>query len=75
MPKCTSLSVEAESKYGQTHCKGTKSRSLEGNVRLPGIISKKYARCINLVRGAGQLTHEVMEYLLLTWRDALSQGI
>ena len=40
-----------------------------------GIISKKYARCINLVRGAGQLTHGVMEYLLLTWRDALSQGI
>ena len=50
-------------------------RSFEGNVCAPGIISKKYARCINLVRGAGQLTHEVMEYLLLTWRDALSQGI
>ena len=50
-------------------------RSFEGNVRAPGIISKKYARCINLVRGAGQLTHGVMEYLLLTWRDALSQGI
>ena len=50
-------------------------RSFEGNVSAPGIISKKYARCINLVRGAGQLTHEVMEYLLLTWRDALSQGI
>ena len=74
MPKCTSLSVEAESKYGQTHCKGTKREVLKG-MCARGIISKKYARCINLVRGAGQLTHEVMEYLLLTWRDALSQGI
>ena len=50
-------------------------RSFEGNVRPPGIIYKKYARCINLVRGAGQLTHGVMEYLSLTWRDTLSHGI
>ena len=50
-------------------------RSFEGNVRAPGIIYKKYARCINLVRGAGQLTHGVMEYLSLTWRDTLSHGI